>query len=363
MIKRLIKKMSKAVFPLFSCFFTKKASLNSHEALTTLAAFSPKPTGEPVFRNTLQPPICDLQIIIPAYNVENYLRDCLESILSQKTKFTYKVVLINDGSTDNTAAIADQYRAHENVIVIDQENKGFSGARNTGLRELFGKYIMFVDSDDMLCPGAIDALLQTAFEHDCDIVEGGAFSLREDQRQIYFSYPKKKALGSALGKLHGQPWAKVFKAECFQNLVFPEGFWFEDSILSLLIYPVKKRVWIIDQFTYLYRLNPKGISLSSRNKAKSADTYWITEKLMETQKSLGIPADQAYLENFLAQLVLNQKRLARLPLEVQQSAFVLSCDLLRRYFSAELINANKHRLPVKTLSTRDWGMFRFYCRF
>lgn len=363
MIRKVANRLSKIIYPALSSFYSRKSLLTTDTARRTLMEYAPMPQGEPVVANTICPPVCDLQIIIPAYNVEAYLEDCLESVLSQETKYTYKIVLIDDGSTDNTGRIADQYLSNEKVVVIHQENRGFSGARNTGLKQLFGKYIMFVDSDDMLCPGAIESLMDMAVEYDSDIVEGGAFSLRGEKKKEFFSYSQKKVLPTALGVFHGQPWAKIFKAECFERIVFPEGFWFEDSILSFLIYPVKNRVSVVDHFAYIYRINPKGISVTSKGRVKSVDSYWITEKLMKSREELNIPVDDAFLKKFERQLVLNQKRIEKLPEYIQESVFVLSSELLRKYFSDELIEKNKRSKVIRALTTKDWGMYQFYCKY
>ena len=108
----------------------------------------------------------DLDIIIPAYNAENYIDKCLNSVLSQKTKYNFRVLVIDDGSTDATGKILDGYSG---ISVIHQENRGFSGARNAGLDRAEADYLLFLDSDDELCPGAVEALMSRAKEWDCAI--------------------------------------------------------------------------------------------------------------------------------------------------------------------------------------------------
>ena len=161
-IKSGIKGVLKACLNVSAPLYSRVSSIDASSARETLNRFSPKPAGTPDATNLLPDPRCDLQIVIPAYNVESYLAKCMDSVLSQKTKYTYHVVLVDDGSTDATPAIADRYAADSRVTVIHQENRGFSGARNVGLSTLFGRYIMFVDSDDYLPQGAMRVTLWKA---------------------------------------------------------------------------------------------------------------------------------------------------------------------------------------------------------
>ena len=118
-MKRIIKKTILGTkWILLSSSAHKKSSLDVINARQNLSTFSPQPKGKPTTHNLLETPTCDLQIIVPAYNVENYLEPCIESILTQKTQYSFKIVLIDDGSTDNTPAIADKYADHPNVMVI-----------------------------------------------------------------------------------------------------------------------------------------------------------------------------------------------------------------------------------------------------
>lgn len=362
MIKKAIKYVLKKTLPFIWPLFSKKCTIDVNAAQSNLDAYSAKPTGTPFARNMVTTPICDLQIVIPAYNVEQYLEECLDSILSQQTQYTYKIVLIDDGSTDQTPAIADKYSCYDNVIVIHQSNRGFSGARNKGLQNLFAKYIMFVDSDDKLCPDAIESLLQPAFKYDCDIVEGGALYLIGDELSHCFSHPSSMAPKSPLGIFHGYPWAKVYKAACFEEIVFPEGFWFEDTIISFLLYRGKKSYYCVDQYVYEYRQNLNSITYTFASKPKSLDSYWITEKLMESCSRLQYPFDDSFFNTFLQQVIMNQKRILKLPEIVQQSVFVLSAHLMTQYFDHKVIKNFKHLPLVRALTKRDWGLFRICCK-
>ena len=340
--------------------FSRKSAMNSAAARDTLRQFSPPPTGTAAANNRLLAPECDLQIVIPAYNVESYLAQCMDSVLSQKTKYTYRVILIDDGASDNTPAIADSYSDDPRVTVIHQRNKGVSGARNTGIREIFGKYIMFIDSDDFLLPGGIEAMLDTAFAHDCDLVEGGAYYVYDDRKSVMHHYASDRRVPSAY-ELHGHPWGKLYRSSLFEHLRFPEGFWYEDSLLSYLIFPNVKEAWVAGHMVYGYRINQAGIVKSSHGKPKSVDTYWITEELMSEHAQAGLPADDAYYRYILLQIRLNQHRIAELPDRIQESVFVLTCDLFCNTFPTDM-DVSGNRTLVKALRTRDFGTYKMCCR-
>lgn len=111
----------------------------------------------------------DLHIIIPAYNVEKYIVGCMESAIAAQNRGKYKILVtvINDGSTDATAELLKQYEGRKDVEIIHQKNRGLSGARNTGLENIRGRYVTFVDSDDEL--GDICSLLDEAIKADAEI--------------------------------------------------------------------------------------------------------------------------------------------------------------------------------------------------
>lgn len=356
-IKAILRGVCSASAPLFS----KKSQITADQARKTLLACSPCPNGTTKADNKLLSPSCDLQIIVPAYNVEKYLKACMDSVLAQKTKYSYHVILVDDGARDRTPEICDSYAPHPNVTVIHQKNAGLSGARNTGLKEIFGRYVMFLDSDDILYPGAIDALLDVAFQHDCDLVEGGANYVFDDREEAYHCSPTLQQAGNPF-HFHGHAWGKVYKASLFEKLCFPEGFWYEDSLLSFLIFPTVKRSFFCPQVCYGYRINESGIVKTSVGKPRAVETYWITEVLLKEHQNTGLPFDNNFYEYLLLQARLNQLRLADLTEEIQEAAFVLLCDLMEQYYPTESNYTGQKNLR-KALKTKDFGIFKMCCKF
>lgn len=361
-IKTVLKSFFRLITPLFVFFSKKISKIPPEQAKQVLTNCVPMPSGTALRNNQLvETKTCDLQIIIPAYNVEKYLVECLDSVLNQVTQYTFRIVLVDDGSTDQTPAIADRYASDDRVIVIHQQNRGLSGARNSGMEIIFGRYVFFLDSDDCLAPGSVQALMDTAYRYDSDIVEGGVQRLTGTKTYVHFSHPCTEELDDPWKGLHGGFVAKAFKAECLKQICFPEGYWFEDSNMSFLILPTVKRASVCSHIVYLYRINANGITGSSAGKPRAVETYWITQLLMAEREKLGLKNDERFLEKFCRQLVLNQKRMAHNDADVQESAFVLSRVLLRQYFSREVIEKSKQPI-VRLLMESDWGGFKMYCK-
>ncbi len=271
MIKKILRKCKRVVN---NIIFNIKLNSKHEEIiefdpnyLEKLNKIQPMPTGDIDANNNIEYKY-DLQIIVPCYNVEEYVEDCIKSILNQKTKYNYIVTIINDGSTDNTLNILKKFENDEHVELIDQENKGLSGARNTGLKNMKAKYITFVDSDDMLADNSIESLLDAAFSHeDADIIEANHFSLNNGMTLQNNRYKEKAYVNPTT--LDGYAWGKLYKAELWKNFQFPEGFWFEDTILAYILFYKAKKAYVSNIYIY--------ISLTSRvNYARCKTNYEIS---------------------------------------------------------------------------------------
>lgn len=211
-----------------------------------------------------------LSVIIPIYNVESTLRRCLDSVLAQGVA-DLELILVDDGSTDTSAAIAECYAArHAGVRCFHKPNGGLSDARNYGIARATGRYITFVDSDDELAPGTYAPLLRVLAEHEeYDILEYAVLQNPGRSDETPFS-PGNHVFGNALDWLaykgFGHCWAcnKIYKASMFDGVQYPVGRKFEDVLA--LIPLLKKRPVIATTChgTYIYHYNASGIAATDR---------------------------------------------------------------------------------------------------
>lgn len=228
------------------------------QACETLAAVCPDKHSSGLCHNKLLPPETDLMIIMPVYNVERYLDKAIRSVLEQKTRYSFKLVIVNDGSPDRSAEIISRYESDKRVRVIHKENGGVASARNLALSEISARYITFVDSDDALSAGAIEALMSTACSLDADIVTGNFVWVYKNGKRKYSKIHKTECYEYPI-HLPTFAWGKVFKAELFEKVRFPD-YWYEDTMYMFLVYPFVNRVATISDCIYEYLVNPNGYS-------------------------------------------------------------------------------------------------------
>ena len=204
-----------------------------------------------------------ISVIVPVYNGEAFLDQCLESIVAQDYAHM-EIIVVDDGSTDGTAAISDRWAERDSrVRVIHQPNGGHSAARNAGLDAMSGELMMMVDSDDLLHPDFVKTLLNLMHQHDADIAVGGyvAFDGTAPDFDRYQSTGTTRLLDqheALLAVFYQQglthsPWGRLFKASLFDGIRFPLGIIYEDLAI---IYPLLRhcnRVATTSQVLYGYR--------------------------------------------------------------------------------------------------------------
>lgn len=258
-----------------------------------LSSLSGKPDIKTGFDFAFEHPAeVDLSIIVPCYNVERYVEDCLDSILSQDATCAFEVVAVNDGSTDGTPQILERYASNDaRVRVIHQKNKGFSGARNVGIDNARGRVLMFVDSDDAILPRHIANLWTALEESGADIVSGRYRKMTESGK-VLRSVEKHR--------VHGGPCARLYKRDVWSDVRFPEGFWFEDTVQAYCI-DSRFEEHYVDDAGYCYRMNAGSITSTCKASYKSLDSYWIVEEMLDWCRCLHIDLDQDIYDQTLRQ--------------------------------------------------------------
>ncbi|BBA83578.1 glycosyltransferase, group 2 family protein (plasmid) [Lactiplantibacillus plantarum] len=300
------------------------------KAEDVLNKVDPKSTSTSIVRTKSVSRKYDLKIIIPVYNSEQYIQECLNSVINQKNTYKIKIQIINDGSTDKSADIISKYSKDTRIEIISQKNSGFSEARNTGLKKLESNYIMFLDSDDILGANSIQNLLDKAYETNSDIVEGSFIRTRKNKLISGISHKNMEDVDGDV--LFGFPWGKIIKSSLFSEIQFPVGLWYEDTIISYLIYSLSKKNTTISDVVYVYRYNPLGITVLSKNNIKCIDTLWITELMLEEIHILKLKGSDRIVNLFFNQVILNFRRTQNMNNEVKKAIFVRTRLLLQKYF-------------------------------
>ena len=272
----------------------------------------------------------NLSVIIPAYNNAPFLRECLDSVLGQKTAFPFEAVVVDDGSTDETPEIFKEYEGR--IVAVRQENKGHSGARNAGLEICRGEYILFHDSDDTLCPGALEALLSCAKGQDADIVAGG-YDCRPQGGAPYPGLRFPAAEVTDPETIPGMTCGKIFRRGLFAHCRFPLGYWYEDSVICQILLPMAKKICTVEAPVFTYLLNPQGVSAVSQGKKKAVESLYVTRGLLAEKPKFGLTYDEAAYRHFLHMVLLTYHRTRLLDKTVSYAVFLGQRELQKRYFS------------------------------
>lgn len=211
-----------------------------------------------------------VSVIIPAYNAEEYLGFCLDTVIAQTHK-NLEIIIINDGSKDNTGKICDEYANKDSRIkVIHQENKGLSGARNAALDIMTGEYIAFIDSDDFISKDYTEKLLNLCIENNSQIAACHAFDVEQrtfkepDKDHTIQTLTNQKLLSNigVLDSYYDTVISKLFHCSLFSEIVFPVGLIHEDSYIILNLIEKAKKISFTTEHLYYYYLSPNSIMRS-----------------------------------------------------------------------------------------------------
>ena len=258
-----------------------------------------------------------ISVIVPVYNTEEYLSQCLESILEQ-TFPDFEVIVVNDGSSDKSHDVAKSYSEKDSrILIVNQENKGLSEARNAGIDRAKGEWITFIDSDDIIAPSFLQKLLDAAQKTEASIA---CCSKKEFVKlsEIYsfkraIPSPTKtpcrttiltpiQALTNALYQ-NDQPdysaWNKLYSKDLWETRRFPAGKYFEDIACIPQAFLNAKSIAFVNEPLYLYRKRTTSI-LSTPYTRKKAELLDIAESVCALVKDKGKKLEKAAQSNLLS---------------------------------------------------------------
>lgn len=269
-----------------------------------------------------------LSIIVPIYNVERYLERCIISILNQ-TYINFELILVNDGSTDNSKDICEKYLSIDNRIkLINKKNGGLSSARNTGIELAIGEYIAFVDSDDYINKYMYEVLITTLKKDKSDMVICGYNKVDQNEanfQEINNYIDVNNVLASKISKvealdkllIEGEkfvvPWNKIYKRKLFNELRYKNGKIYEDEFLAHRVLYKCNKVSVINEKLYFY-IQRDGSIINSKFTTKRFDKVYALKERIDFLKEKNLlelkeKAEKSFVDYFIWNYFVAYQRL------------------------------------------------------
>lgn len=315
-----------------------------------------------------------IAIVVPVYNVEEYLVECIESVLSQPYD-NFELILINDGSTDASSEICKKYTSDERVLYIEQENKGLSFARNVGIAVATGEYLIFLDSDDYLQDGVLRSMASATKDDPVDILVTG-FTTKIANKYLTTYKPDScnlngdKAMVELLkGQVPHVAWGKMFSRRIYKDIHFPVGRMCEDLCEIAVSFGKANYVKFISDSSLVYRRRPGSI-MHTYKRRLFTDSYYVYQllesnlkdkydtelysealdtkylRIMISNVNLALRAKDIVAANEICDLIIERKRSTKyLSLAYSGAYFmILKCRRLYFFTNELLINKLKYKL-------------------
>ena len=229
-----------------------------------------------------------VSVIVPIYNVEKYLEKCINSLLSQ-TLEDIQIILVNDGSKDNSGNISKEYEKNnkDRVIYVEKENGGLSDARNYGLKYATGDFIAFLDSDDYIEKNAYEEMYNKAIEENADYVECDFIWEFPNKIRVDKQYPYKNKK-EMLSFVRVVAWNKLIKRQLIidNNLEFPKGLRYEDVEFTYKLIPFINKFAYVDK-PFIHYVQRKG-SIANVQNERTAEIFTVLDNVIEFYKKNNI---------------------------------------------------------------------------
>lgn len=295
-----------------------------------------------------------ISVIIPVYNVEPYLEKCLNSVCDQ-TYRNLDIILVNDGSTDRSGFICNQFAQRDNRIrVINQKNTGQSAARNQGLDIAIGAYIGFVDSDDWIEVGMYKALLSVLKEQEVDIVACGISidpinsKKRQMEQSVQLNYNTDQALCNILteGNLRFEVWNKLYRKECIESLRFKTNQIHEEIYFTTHVFLQSCQIAFVEYPFYHYLQKRQG-NTNSTFKENRLSIFKEFDELIDELKLRNMECNAQHAEILRMIFLLSFYKMARDYQGTSEELFQTLLTLFNKYYPSLKKNSFFSEIKLK----------------
>ena len=287
----------------------------------------------------------DISIVIPIFNGELFINKSIDSVLMNKTNYSFELILVNDGSTDNSEHIIIEYeKKYPNIIrAYSKENGGLSSARNYGMKYANGKYISFLDCDDYISEDYIERMLSVAYKEDADIVKCGTrtVSFNTNKTLSIDVKPKEIINGPMKEKIlnySSYAWGAVFKSSLFNNVQFPEGYWYEDMIIRFLIFRKSNKFVNLNEIHHFRTMHDNQLTKQFKKDKtnRCLEHLYLIETLVDENDKFGLPRDVYMYLNVLHECSsIMVSRMENLEDDIKKQVFLRVYDLVNGLYKEE----------------------------
>lgn len=311
-----------------------------------------------------------VSVIVPIYNVERYLRKCVDSIINQTYK-NLEIILIDDGSPDQCGKICDEYKNIDSrIVVIHKENGGLSDARNAGLKVMRGAYVIFIDSDDFFEHNAIEVMVTMSEKYNADLIIADICSVNErgeilskGNRQYNFrneSIFSPEEAANVFAELDWGAWNKLYKKNVHEEIYFPKGKIHEDEAIMFEIFHKCHKIVYTNYRLYNY-LKREGSITSASYSLKKMDWFeaWVNN-LKYVQKYFP-ECEKMVMKKLVMVAIYNLDNLLKMTgSEVEKAISIIRKELLCRKRAIILNRFIKINYKVRVILENI--SLPFYCR-
>lgn len=313
-----------------------------------------------------------ISVIVPAYNVEKYIKTCLDSIIAQ-TYFNFEVIVINDGSTDQTEKILNEYESNSKIRIFSQENGGLSAARNRGIKLANGELVCFIDSDDSVKSDYLEKLVAPFFEDSAVDITVCGYQEKFEKNVINHILKTQKITGHKATEdllikqqdFNVLAWNKLYRKSLFTEykIEYPVGQIHEDNLTTYKLFSHAQKVVYISDVLYIYQRTHSEITKNLYSKEKTLKRLQIKEQMaIEAGQYLQDPnlklsAEVALLLAYFAFLdhVINRR--------IEKSYYQAYLKKIKKLSSSQLKNpflTKKLRFYLKLIHSPRGILYRIF---